>query len=305
MQKQSYLKGFKIYLKLERQYSSHTVEAYVRDTCQFLEFLHGGIPESNEVEELDPAVIRNTDIQEFCRHLVTRAVNEASQARIISGLKAFFRYLHLEEYIKTDPSEFISAPQPVRKLPDILSMDEINRLIDAIDASSAEGIRNKAILETLYGSGLRVSELTGLKRSEIYLEAGFLKVSGKGNKERLIPMSKASIRMVTLYLEQIRVHGKVKAGQEDILFLNRRGSQLSRVMIFTIIKDLASKAGISKKISPHTFRHSFATHMVEGGADLRAVQEMLGHASILTTEIYTHLDRDYLRQTILMYHPRS
>ena len=330
MQSQQYLNGFKAYLRLERQFSANTIEAYLRDTEKFLEFLprnrqrfktfdegadQGKIIPVKEVIIENISGLQTTketiltvtreEIQDFCQALYQLGLNEASQARTISGLKAFFKYLLLEDLISINPTEFISFPQTSRKLPDILSITEINQLIEAIDVSTPEGMRNKVIIETLYGSGLRVSELISLKISQIYFDAEFLKVTGKGNKERLVPMSGSSIHLIQLYLAEIRNKVSIKPGHEDILFLNRRGAALSRVMIFTIIRQLATRAGIKKKISPHTFRHSFATHLVEGGADLRAVQEMLGHASILTTEIYTHLDRDYLRQTIMQYHPRS
>ncbi|MNE10467.1 Tyrosine recombinase XerD [compost metagenome] len=229
----------------------------------------------------------------------------STQARVLSGLRSFFQYLVLEDVIADDPTALLEGPKLARKLPDTLSIHEINKLIDTIDLSTPEGIRNKAMLEMLYGSGLRVSELVNLKLSSIYADVEFMKVIGKGNKERLVPMSSSSIKHLTIYKESIRNHQVIKQGNEDIAFLNRRGSQMSRVMVFIIIKDLAEKAGIRKTISPHTLRHSFATHLVEGGADLRAVQEMLGHESITTTEIYTHLDRDFLRQTIIDFHPRA
>lgn len=330
MQSQQYLNGFKAYLRLERQFSANTIEAYLRDTEKFLEFLpvyrqnlnttqefaHEGIKSpvnsvlidkgsDTQSKKITLLTVSREEIQAFCQTLYQLGLNEASQARTLSGLKAFFNYLLLEDLISSNPTEFISFPQTARKLPDILSITEINQLIEAIDVSTPEGMRNKVIIETLYGSGLRVSELISLKISQLYFDAEFLKVTGKGNKERLVPMSSSSIHLIQLYLAEIRNNVLIKPGQEDILFLNRRGSALSRVMIFTIIRQLAISAGIKKKISPHTFRHSFATHLVEGGADLRAVQEMLGHASILTTEIYTHLDRDFLRQTIMQYHPRS
>lgn len=338
MQSQQYLNGFKAYLRLERQFSANTIEAYLRDTEKFLAFLPAyrqnlrtnqeaehpyliiqkneairlqenndiiGKGSSNQPEKETFLTVTKEEIQAFCQALYQLGLNEASQARTISGLKAFFKYLLLEDLISNNPTEFISFPQTARKLPDILSITEINQLIEAIDVSTPEGMRNKVIIETLYGSGLRVSELITLKISQIYVDAAFLKVTGKGNKERLVPMSGTSIHLIQLYLAEIRNKVLIKPGHEDILFLNRRGAKLSRVMIFTIIRQLAIRAGIKKKISPHTFRHSFATHLVEGGADLRAVQEMLGHASILTTEIYTHLDRDYLRQTVMQFHPRS
>jgi integrase/recombinase XerD len=228
-----------------------------------------------------------------------------TQARVLSGLKAFFKYLVLENIINTDPSALLGSPKTSRKLPDTLNIVEINTIIDAIDLSKPEGMRNKAILEILYGCGLRVSELTGLKISNLYLDIDFIKILGKGNKERLVPIGSDAVKYLRIFIDEIRVHIQVKTGNEDFVFLNNRGNPISRVMVFLIIKNLAEKTGIKKSISPHTFRHSFATHLIEGGADLRAVQEMLGHESITTTEIYTHLDRDYLRETIIHFHPRS
>jgi integrase/recombinase XerD len=228
-----------------------------------------------------------------------------TQARVISGIKAFFKYLLLEDLIVTDPSALLESPRLSRKLPDTLNFLEINNLIAAIDLSKPEGMRNKAMLEVLYGCGLRVSELCGLKISNLFLDVEFIKITGKGNKERLVPIGSEAIKYIKIYLQESRVHQTIKPGKEDFLFLNRRGNPLSRVMIFILIRQLAEEIGLTKTISPHTFRHSFATHLVEGGADLRAVQEMLGHESITTTEIYTHLDRNYLRETIIQYHPRS
>jgi integrase/recombinase XerD len=232
-------------------------------------------------------------------------LNARSQARIISGIRAFFKYLLLENIITKDPSELLESPKVGRRLPEILSVSEIDRMISALDQSTNEGLRNKAILEVLYGCGLRVSELVNLRLSNLYFGPGFIKITGKGNKERLVPIGEITIKYVSLYLDNVRNHLSISRDSADIVFLNRHGKKLSRVMIFNIIKDLAIKTGIHKNISPHTFRHSFATHLVEGGADLRAVQEMLGHESITTTEIYTHLDREYLRDTILSFHPRS
>jgi len=223
----------------------------------------------------------------------------------LSGIKSFFKFLLYEELIQNDPSELIEAPKLGRKLPDTLSVHEIDQLLEAIDHSKPEGTRNRAMLETLYSSGLRVSELVELKLSNLHEDIGFVRVTGKGSKERLVPIGKSALKHIRIYRDQVRVHMQPKKGMEDFLFLNRRGSKLSRIMIFMIIKDLAVACGINKTISPHTFRHSFATHLVEGGADLRAIQEMLGHESITTTEIYTHLDRDYLRQVINEFHPRS
>ncbi len=229
----------------------------------------------------------------------------SSQARVLSGIKSYFKYLMIEDIIKNDPAAIVDTPKLGRKLPDTLSLAEINEIIEAVDASSAEGMRNKALLETLYACGLRVSELVNLKLSDVYFEIDFLKVTGKGDKERFVPIGATAKKFIKMYVNEVRVHQAIKKGEEDIIFLNRRGSRLTRVMVFTIIKRLAIKAGIKKSISPHTFRHSFATHLVEGGADLRAVQEMLGHESITTTEIYTHLDRNYLKETIISFHPRS
>lgn len=290
---------FKNYLKLERSLSENSVEAYLRDVSKLKQFV-----------ELSNQALAPEQVELHHLHSLIEQINELgmsaySQARIISGIKAFFKYLHFEEYIKSDPSELLEAPKLGRKLPDTLSYQEIERLLNAIDLSTPQGGRNRAILEILYSCGLRVSELVALKNSNLYLDAGFIRVTGKGDKERLVPVGKDAIKHLNIYLEEIRVHVPIQPGYEDFVFLNRRGKNLSRVMIFTIIKGLSEKIGLKKKISPHTFRHSFATHLVEGGADLRAVQEMLGHESITTTEIYTHLDRDYLKQIITEFHPRS
>jgi integrase/recombinase XerD len=241
----------------------------------------------------------------FLQQLGEEEFSAYSQARMLSGLKAFYKFLVNEEYLKDDPTELLEAPRLGRKLPDVLSVQEIDTLFEQIDLSTSEGMRNRAMLETLYSSGLRVSELVNLKMNNLYFDIGFLRILGKGSKERLVPIGSSALKFVKMYMEDVRIHGKIKPGKEIFVFLNRNGSPLSRVMIFTIIKKLKEKAGIKKSISPHTFRHSFATHLIEGGADLRAVQEMLGHASITTTEIYTHLDRDYLRQVIIDFHPRS
>ena len=256
-------------------------------------------------EDKDPAKVTRTDLKNFLIWVNELGMIPPTQARVLSGLKAFFKFLVLENKMEVDPSALLESPKMTRKLPDTLNILEINSIIDAIDLSKPEGMRNKAILETLYGSGLRVSELTGLRISNLYLDIEFIKILGKGNKERLVPIGSEAIKFLKIFLKEIRVHIRVKPGKEDYVFLNRRGSPISRVMVFLIIKDLAKTAGIKKSISPHTFRHSFATHLIEGGADLRAVQEMMGHESITTTEIYTHLDRDYLRETIVHFHPRS
>lgn len=256
-------------------------------------------------EEKSPFKVTRNDLKDFLVWVNELGMIPPTQARVLSGLKAFFKYLVLDNKIENDPSSLLESPKMTRKLPDTLNILEINRIINAVDLSTPEGQRNKAMLETLYGSGLRVSELTGLKLSNLHLDIEFIKILGKGNKERLVPIGSEAIKFLRIYIEQVRLHVPVKTGKEDFVFLNRRGNPISRIMVFLIIKDLAKVAGITKNISPHTFRHSFATHLIEGGADLRAVQEMLGHESITTTEIYTHLDRDYLRETIMHFHPRS
>lgn len=296
---QSSLRGFKAYLKLERSLSVNTIEAYLHDVDKLLQFF------MSRSEEKDPAEVTSTDLKDFLVWVNQLGMIPPTQARVLSGLKAFFKYLVLENKMEVDPSALLESPKMTRRLPDTLNILEINSIIDAIDLSKPEGMRNKAMLETLYGSGLRVSELTGLRISNLHLDIEFIKILGKGNKERLVPIGSEAIKFLKIFIEEIRVHIQVKPGKEDFVFLNRRGSPISRVMVFIIIKDLAKAAGISKNISPHTFRHSFATHLIEGGADLRAVQEMLGHESITTTEIYTHLDRDYLRETIVQFHPRN
>ncbi len=296
---QSSLRGFKSYLKLERSLSANTIEAYLHDVDKLIQFF------MSRSEDKDPTKVVTKDLKDFLVWVNELGMIAPTQARVLSGLKAFFKYLILENMMEIDPSALLESPKMTRKLPDTLNIMEIDSLMDVIDLSRPEGMRNKAMLETLYGSGLRVSELTGLKISNLYLDIEFIKILGKGNKERLVPIGSEAIKFLRIYLEDIRVHIPIKSGKEDFVFLNRRGSPISRVMVFLIIKDLAKAAGIKKSISPHTFRHSFATHLIEGGADLRAVQEMLGHESITTTEIYTHLDRDYLREAIVHYHPRS
>jgi integrase/recombinase XerD len=255
--------------------------------------------------KIHPENITLTHLREFIGWVNELGMIPSSQARILSGIKSFYKYLLMEDIIKSDPSELLESPKIQRKLPDTLSYNDINAMIEAIDLSKPEGGRNKAILEVLYGCGLRVSELTELKLSNLYLDIEFIKVTGKGSKERLVPIGTSAIKALQIWIENIRVHIPLKKGEEDLVFLNRRGSRLTRVYIFLMIKELAVRVGLKKTISPHTFRHSFATHLVEGGADLRAVQEMLGHESITTTEIYTHLDREYLKGTIIQYHPRS
>jgi len=295
----SAIKGFQAYLKLERSLSENSIEAYTRDIEKLYQF--------TEIQpiKLNPESITLAHLREFIVWAADLGMIPSSQARILSGIKAFYKYLLMEDMIKIDPSELLESSKIQRKLPDTLSIADINKLIDAIDVSKPEGGRNKAILEVLYGCGLRVSELTELKLSNLYLDIEFIKVVGKGSKERLVPIGGSAVKALNIWIENIRVHIPVKKGEEDLVFLNRLGSRLSRVYIFMLIKQLAELIGLKKTISPHTFRHSFATHLVEGGADLRAVQEMLGHESITTTEIYTHLDREYLKGTIIQFHPRS
>ncbi|MFP5471545.1 MAG: site-specific tyrosine recombinase XerD [Bacteroidia bacterium] len=294
----SYIKGFKNYLRLEKSQSSNTIEGYLRDASKLFEFLELHYPNTSVLK------LELKHLQQFVKWLNEFAIAPTTQARIISGIKAFFNYLIIENLVHNNPAELLEAPKLGRKLPDVLSTDEIDKLIAEIDLSKNSGVRNKAILETLYGCGLRVSELVELKLSNLYFDEGFIKVIGKGDKQRLVPIGKTATKHLKIYINDVRNHQK-NIQQEDIVFLNNRGKKLSRVMIFTIIKQLCKKAVIKKKISPHTFRHSFATHLVEGGADLRAVQEMLGHTSITTTEIYTHLDTNYLKQNILDFHPRN
>ncbi len=289
--------GFINYLRLEKSLSEHSIEAYLNDVEKLTQFLQLHHSKKN------PQTIELKDLQQFVKWLSELNMTPASQARIISGLRAFFKYCQVEDIAKNDPTTLLEAPKLKRALPDVLSYEEIELIIGQIDLSKPEGERNRAILETMYSCGLRVSELTNLRISQFYPEAEFIRVTGKGDKERLVPIGQHAIKYIQLYTSTVRKLGTIKKGEEDILFLNRRGKRLTRVMIFLMIKDLVNKADIKKKISPHTFRHSFATHLVEGGADLRAVQEMLGHESITTTEIYTHLDREYLRATLYQFHP--
>lgn len=293
----AYKKGFKAYLQLEKSLSENSVEAYLHD----IEMLTSFLLATNQT--LAPSEIALKDLQAFVKWVSELGMTATSQARIISGIRSFFKYCILEQICVSDPSLLLDAPKSKRKLPDTLHFNEIESIISQIDLSSPEGGRNKAILETMYSCGLRVSEVVNLKISGLYLDVGFLRVTGKGDKERLVPIGSDAIKFIKIYKEKIRVLQPIQVGAEDFLFLNRRGNKLSRVMIFYIIKDLALKAGITKTISPHTFRHSFATHLVEGGADLRAVQEMLGHESITTTEIYTHLDSHFLKDTLQRFHP--
>lgn len=293
------IKGFKSYLKLERGLSSVSVEAYISDVNKLGQFFEMNKPDILLKE------IELKNLLDFLTWLMEIGISARSQARIISGVKSFFKYLLLEDIIRKDPTELLESPKLSRKLPTVLSFEEINAMIGEIDLSKESGQRDKAMLETLYGSGLRVSELINLKLSHFMPEQGFIRVIGKGNKERIVPIGGVAKKQIDIYLKHYRNKLDVKKSAEDIIFLNNRGNGLSRISVFKIIKDLCSKAGINKNVSPHTFRHSFATHLVEGGADLRAVQEMLGHESIITTEIYTHLDREYLRDVITQFHPRS
>jgi integrase/recombinase XerD len=294
---ESYKKGFKAYLQLEKSLSDNSVEAYLRDIEKLTEYLQ-------EIKNLKaPSDVQLKDLEKFLKWIAELGMTASSQARIISGIRAFYKYLALENIIAKDPTILVEAPKLKRTLPDVLSFEEIEMIISQIDLSKPEGGRNKAILETMYSCGLRVSEVVNLKISHLYLDVGFIRVIGKGDKERLVPVGRSAVKYINIYKNKIRVLLVPAPGSEDVLFLNKKGSKLSRVMIFLIIKELVKKAGIKKNISPHTFRHSFATHLVEGGADLRAVQEMLGHESITTTEIYTHLDREFLRTTLEKYHP--
>jgi integrase/recombinase XerD len=294
---ESTIKGFKSYLKIERSLSENSILAYIRDVRKFADYSIN--------LELSEVKIERNDISNFLVFLKKNNISARSQARIISGIKAFYKYLILEDYIKYNPTDLVESPKIGFRLPDTLSLIEIDKLISAIDLSQQNGERNRSILETLYSCGLRVSELINLQLSNINFNENYIKVTGKGNKQRLSPISGKALKYLTIYIDEVRVHIDIKKGYSDFVFLNNRGTKLSRVMIFLIIKKLAEKVGLNKKISPHTFRHSFATHLIEGGADLRAVQEMLGHSSITTTEIYTHLDNDYLRSNIIQFHPRS
>lgn len=292
-----YKRGFKAWLRLEKSLSSNSVEAYMRD----VELLSNFLLQSKG--SVSPSSVTYDDLSDFVSNIHQIGVAPASQARILSGIRNFFRYCLIENITTSDPSVLIESPKLERKLPDFLTVEEIQKILDTVDLSKPEGTRNKAIIETMYACGLRVSELTGLLLSQIYPESGIIRVTGKGSKERLIPIGSEALKFIDIYKGTVRNHLQIDKGAEDILFLNRRGKPLSRVMIFLMIKEIVAKAGINKKVSPHTFRHSFATHMVEAGADLRAVQQMLGHESITTTEIYTHLDREFLRNTLNKFHP--
>lgn len=288
---------FKSFLLLEKGLSAHTIEAYLQDVSKLARFIEEHHPAKPEQVETDT-------LHQFMNTIGEQQLEARSQARILSGIRSFFHFLLINDRITSDPTALLLFPRIGRKLPDVLLVEEIDQILAAIDLSKPEGQRNKAIIETLYSCGLRVSELTALKLSDLHFKEGFIRIVGKGNKERLAPISQKAIHEITLYLQD-RVHLPIQKKQEDFLFLNRRGSALTRVMIFMVVRQLAKSIGLKKNISPHTFRHSFATHLIEGGADLRAVQEMLGHESILTTEVYTHLDRTFLRDTLIAFHPRS
>ena len=296
---QQAIKSYEHYLKLEKSLSANSIDAYSLDVRKLQKYCEGLTPPVNAV------LVSMENIQHFLADITDLGFSATSQSRIISGIKGFYKFLALEDVITVSPAELIEAPRSGRKLPDTLSFEEISSILGVIDLSNPLGQRNRAMLETLYSCGLRVSELVGLRVSRLYFDDGFVSVIGKGDKERLVPIGKSAIKHIKIYQDEIRVHVDIKDGEEDILFLNRLGAGLTRVMVFNIVKDLAARAGIGKSISPHTFRHSFATHMVEAGADLRAVQEMLGHESITTTEIYTHLDREFLRTEIMSFHPRN
>ena len=298
MKWQQALKDYQSYLRIERGLSENSISNYGLDIKKLITWLDDSKIHST------PIAIKPEVIQEFI-YTIAKEVNPRSQSRIISGLKGFFNYLIFENYRETNPLELIESPKIGRKLPDTLALEEIDQLIKAIDLSGAQGERNRAILETLYGCGLRVSELTSLKISDLFFKEGFIKITGKGDKQRFVPIGDTTIKYIELYRKEVRVHQKIAPKAQDTLFLNRRGNQLTRAMIFTIIKQLVEKIGINKVISPHTFRHSFATHLLENGADLRAIQQMLGHQSITTTEIYTHIETSFLQETISKFHPRK
>jgi integrase/recombinase XerD len=292
-------KGYETFLRIEKSLSPNSVSAYVNDINKLISFVEEFYP------NLTPETVKLAQLRKFVEWMNQKGISPRTQARTISGIKSFYKFLLIEEAVENDPTTLVESPRIGRKLPEILTDDEINRLIEAIDDTKAEGLRNKAILETLYSCGLRVSELVDLKLSNLHFEQEFLRIAGKGERERLVPISKRAIEDIKKYLINSRKKLTIEKGFENIVFLNRRGKKLSRVMIFTIIKNLADKIKLEKNISPHTFRHSFASALVQGGADLRTVQEMLGHESILTTEIYTHLDKEYLKDTVNKFHPRS
>lgn len=295
----NHINSYRAFLQIEKSLSRNSVDAYLTDLDKLIAYLE------IRGQEIPPGSVTHQHLKEFLIYTGELGMSPRSQARIVSGIKSFFRFLSIDNQIQNDPSELLESPKPGRRLPVILHVEEIDRIIEAVDLSKPEGHRNRAMVETLYSCGLRVSELVNLRITNLFFREGFIRVTGKGNKERLVPISDKAVREIERYFEQYRHHMTPVKGAENIVFLNRRGNRLTRVMVFMVVKDLVRKAGIKKKVSPHTFRHSFATHMVEGGADLRAVQEMLGHESILTTEIYTHLDREYLRDAIIRFHPRA
>jgi len=296
----SALEQFRAYLLLERSLSPNTMDAYLRDVGRFVQYL--------ELERLNvlPLSVKSENIERFVLWINQLGLEASSQARMISGLRAFYKFLMTEDLVDDDPTELLEGPRLRRKMPEVLAVSEIQKMLAIVDLSDPQGTRNRAILETLYACGLRVSELTNLKITQLFLEAGFVKVTGKGDKQRLVPIGPEAAKWLKIYIEEIRAkQDNIKPGNENFVFLNRRGAALTRVMVFYIVKEIAEAAGVHKNISPHTFRHSFATHLVEGGADLKAVQDMLGHESITTTELYTHLDTEYLKETIYLYHPRA
>ena len=295
----SAIQAFRAYLLLERSLSANTLEAYENDVQKFVQYLE------LTGQQIEPLAVRQDDLERFVRWINELGLEASSQSRLISGLRAFYKFLLVEDLTDIDPTELLESPRLSRKIPEVLSVHEIQAMLAAIDLSEPQGVRNRAIVETLYACGLRVSELVNLRITNLFLEAGFLKVTGKNDKERLVPIGGEAVKYLQMYLEHVRKHqGNLVAGEENFVFINRRGKHLTRIMVFYIVRELAAKAGIHKTISPHTFRHSFATHLVEGGADLKAVQDMLGHESITTTEIYTHLDTEYLKETIYLFHPR-
>lgn len=295
---QNLLNGFTSYLQLERGLSTHSIEAYLRDVEKLVLYLQENHP------DLKVSEVQRTHFEGFLRFLAELGIGRSSQARTLSGIKTFFKYLYIEQIIVENPTDLLASPKLARQIPSILSVEEVDLILNVIDQSKPEGVRNKGMIETLYACGLRVSELINMKISDLYLHIGFIKISGKGNKERLVPINKSATKQIVIYKDQVRKLGKIKDGKEDFLWLNRRGNPLSRVMVFMIVRELAQLAGITKKVSPHTFRHTFATHLYEGGADLRVIQEMLGHESITTTEIYAHVNNTYLRDTMIQFHPK-
>ncbi len=297
MSQNSYINSYKIFLQLEKGLSVHSIEAYLHDVQLLDRYL-------NEFESISLLSVKSEHLSKFIEWISMAGLSPRTQARIISGIRSFYSYLIIEKIIEENPSELLETPRLPTKLPDTLSFDEIERMISSIDRSTYEGERNVAMLEVMYGSGLRVSELINLKISTIFFSDEFIRIIGKGNKERLVPASSVSLHRISHYLKNVRVHMNIQHGHEDVVFLNRRGAKMTRNMAFIIVKQAAARANIKKNISPHTLRHSFATHLIEGGADLRAVQEMLGHASITTTEVYVHMSSDYLRQNLEGYHPR-